>query len=50
MSLVLGCLGLFITVGNLVPSQVPEIGPGQQLLGLSVPNWSKPFSTDLDLV
>ena len=43
---------VFITVGDLVPSQVCDRSPSNpvQLLGMSVPNWSKPFSTDLDLV
>ena len=44
-------LAIFITVGDLVPSQVCDrSSPILQLLGLSVPNCSKPFSTDLELV
>ena len=40
-----------ITVGDLVPSQVWDRSPpGLQLLGLSVPNWFKPFSSGFDLV
>ena len=42
---------IIITVGDLVPSQVGDRSQSNpQILGLSVPNWSKPFSTDLDLV
>ena len=42
---------IIITVGDLVPSQVCDrSSPILQLLGLSVPNCSKPFSTDLELV
>ena len=44
---------LIITVGDLVSTQlgwryIRPIHPGH--LGLSVPNWSKPYSTDLELV
>ena len=43
-------LWFIITVGDLVPSQDCDRSQSQLLLGLSVPNWSKPFSTDLELV
>ena len=46
-------LVIIITIGDLVPNQVGDISRQNhpvQLLGLSVPNWSKPFSTDLYLV
>ena len=39
-----------ITVGDLVPSQGCDRSNPIRHLGLSVRNWSKPFSTDLDLV
>ena len=41
---------IIITVGDLVPSQSCDRSNPVPLLGMSVPNWSKPFSTDEDLV
>ena len=43
-------LCVFITVADLVPNQVCDRSPTQQLSGLSVPKWSKAFNADLELV